>query len=192
MQEKLDEILGAFGIFSTGAQNLLKEKVAIREISRNKNVFTEGRKNDMEYFLLSGVLDRYNISDKGDTVTTGFYLPQSVITPHFARMNNAKSLFSLRALTDVVVAEISVKNLNDLRYNNPEFRQFGQCIVETELSRIFYAEIVSRSYSAKERLAVLRKQYPGLENMVPHNIIASYLGITNVSFSRLRNEMSKR
>lgn len=152
----------------------------------------EGKKNELEYLLISGVLHRFNISDKGEIVTTGFYMPKSVITPQFARTNKRKNIFSLQTLTDAEIAEISVKDLDNLRYNNKEFHDFGQRILENELTLTFFNEVVYRSYNAKERLLSLRKQFPNLENLVPHNIIASYLGITNVSFSRLRNELSKK
>jgi CRP-like cAMP-binding protein len=152
----------------------------------------EGKKNEHEYLLISGVLHRFNISDKGDIVTTGFYIPKSVITPHFARTRKGESIFNLQTLTDTIFAEISVKDLDNLRYNNKEFHDFGQRILENELSQTFFNEVVYRSYNAKERLLAMRNQFPNLENLVPHNIISSYLGITNVSFSRLRNELSKK
>jgi CRP-like cAMP-binding protein len=192
MTDILDEILNEFGIVSTFSKQLFKEKATIKKLPKNSNIFIEEKKNELEYLLISGVTHRFNISDKGEIVTTGFYLPKSVITPHFARTNKEKNIFSLQALTDIVIAEISVKELDNLRYNNKEFHQFGQRIIELELSQTFFNQVVYRSYSAKERLIELRNQYPNLENLVPHNIIASYLGITNVSFSRLRNELIKK
>jgi CRP-like cAMP-binding protein len=165
---------------------------AIKTYSKNREVLAEGKKNDMEYLLLSGVLHRYNISDKGDIITTGFYLPGSVITPHFARTTSGKNIFNLQALTELNLVEIPVEVLDKLRTEYAEFREFGQRVLETELSRTFFNEVIYRSYNAKERLLAMREQYPNLENLVPHNVIASYLGITNVSFSRLRNELSKK
>lgn len=189
MIDILDEILNEFGIVSTFSKQLFREKSTIKKSPKNSNIFIEGKKNELEYLLISGVTHRFNISDKGEIVTTGFYMPKSVITPHFARTNKEKNIFSLQALTDIVFAEISVKELDNLRYNNKEFHEFGQRIIESELFQTFFNQVVYRSYSAKERLIELRNQYPNLENLVSHNIIASYLGITNVSFSRLRNEL---
>jgi CRP-like cAMP-binding protein len=191
MKDPLDKILNHFGISSTTSKQLFKDKSVIKELSKNKDIFVEQKKNEFEYLLISGVTQRYNISDKGEIITTGFYMTNSVITPHFARTNKGKSIFSLQSLTDIVLAEIPVIELNNLRNSNREFQEFGQKIIEAELTKTFYNEVVFRSYSAKERLLELRKQYPNLENLIPHNIIASYLGITNVSFSRLRRELTK-
>ena len=188
---ELDNALLAFGITSPLSRKLFLEKAMLRELPKNQVVFADNSRNGFEYLLLKGVLHRFNVSDKGDVVTTGFYMPQAVITPHFARTYNGKSIFTLETLTEVLLSEIPVKTLDDLRSSNDEFRQFGQRILESELSKMFYLEVVNRSFSAKERLLLLRQNYQNLENLIPHNIIASYLGITNVSFSRLRSELSK-
>jgi CRP-like cAMP-binding protein len=98
----------------------------------------------------------------------------------------------LETLTDTLIAEIPVKALDNLRHNNIEINTFGQKAVENELVRNISNDIAHRSFSAKERLLLLRRLYPNLENLIPHHIIASYLGITNVSFSRLRSELVKK
>ena len=192
MTEKLFEILKGFGVVSELSKKLFMDKAAILEIARNRDIFIEGTKNNSEYILIEGVLHRYNISDKGDIVTTGFYMSGAVVTPHFARTYEGKSIFTLQSLTDTVIAEIPVGELDNLRYANNEFGKFGQRIIEAELVRTFYNELVFRSCNAEERLLTMRKQFPNLENLVPLNIIASFLGITNVSFSRLRAILARR
>ena len=187
----LSEILNGFGIVSACSRRLFIDRAAVTERPKNHVIFSEGKKNSAEYILISGVVHRYNVSDKGDEVTTGFYMAPSVVTPHFARTNNGKSIFSLRCLTEVILAEIPVADLDDLRYTNLEYNRFGQRIIESELVGTLSSEVAFRSCNSKERLLALRKQFPNLENLVPHNIIASYLGITNVSLSRLRNELTR-
>ncbi|MDR2205886.1 MAG: Crp/Fnr family transcriptional regulator [Flavobacteriaceae bacterium] len=192
MNKKLSNTLTNFGVVSEFSKQLFSDKANIVELPKNYNIFLEGKKNRVEYVLISGVVHRYNISEKGDVVTTGFYMSESVITPHFARTNNGKSIFSLETLTDVALAEILVTDLDNLRYTNKEFNEFGQRIIEAEFAQTIYHETIFRSFNAKERLLMLRKQFPNLENLIPHNIIASYLGITNVSLSRLRNERVRK
>jgi CRP-like cAMP-binding protein len=192
MDDYLEKALSAFNIKSASSRKLFIDKAVIKEYPINQPIFAEGKKSEFEYFLLKGVLHRYNVSEKGYAVTTGFYIAVTVITPHLARTSKDKSIFTLQALTDCLLAEIPAKEFDYLRRTNSEFHQFGQNIIEGELSRIFFSEMVNRSYSAKERLLNLRKVYPNIENLVPLNIIASYLGITSVSFSRLRAELTKR
>jgi len=168
------------------------DNCVIRNYNKNEILFSENKNNLNEYFLIEGVLQRFNIDENGNSVTTGFYIGSSVITPNFARIVKNKSLFTLQALTDICIAEIPVTVLDNFRYTNKEFEIFGLKVLQDELSKNILTDIVYRSNNAKERLFLLRKTYPNLENLLPHSIIASYLGITNVSFSRLRNELTNK
>ena len=155
-------------------------------------IFSEGKSNDTEYCLIEGLVHRFNINEQGDQVTTGFYLEKSVITPHFARTLKGKSLFSLQTLAETRMAEFPVSIFNELRYQHKAFQDFGQKVIEAEISKNILADIAYRTSTAKERLLALRIAFPMLENIIPHHIIASYLGITNVSFSRLRSDFSRK
>jgi CRP-like cAMP-binding protein len=114
-----------------------------------------------------------------------------ILSPNFARTSSQKSIFSLQTLESSTVARISVKKMDELRDTDLDIRRWGQKVIELELKKYFSHEIRFRSSNAKERLFKLRKDYPNLENRVPHSCIASYIGITPVSFSRLRNELSQ-
>lgn len=73
--------------------------------------------------------------------------------------------------------------------NNLEIRDWGNSILKEELIKKTDKEISLASYTAKERLLQFREEYAILENLIPHPIIASYLGITNISLSRLRSDI---
>jgi CRP-like cAMP-binding protein len=192
MTERLDQILIKLGIAGINSRKQFIDKSTIRILPKNTNLLVEGKRNSSEYMLISGVMHRYNINDEGEMVTSGFYVEASVCTPHFARTYQGKSIFSIQTLTECVLAEIPVKELNQLRSENAEFQRFGQQVVEAELVQIFFTETLFRSYDAKERLHYFRQRYQNLENLIPHHIIASYLGITHVSFSRLRGDMLRK
>lgn len=151
----------------------------------------EGKTDSNEYFLLEGLIQRNIINSEGESVTTGFYMPFSVLTPHFARTIAGKSIFNLQTLSDVTIAELPVKTFDSLRYSNDDIRTFGQKVLEKELQKSLAHEVAYRSMTAKDRILTLRKEYPNIENIIPHSIIASYIGVTPVSFSRLRNELAK-
>jgi len=185
----IPDTLNKFGLESEQSKKMFLDNCVIQNYNKNEILFSENKNNLYEYLLFEGVLHRFNFDENGNSVTTGFYIGSSVITPNFARIVKNKSLFTLQALTDVCIAEIPVSVLDNFRYTNKEFEIFGLKVLQNELSKNILTDIVYRSSNAKERLHMLRKTYPNLENLIPHSIIASYLGITNVSFSRLRNEL---
>lgn len=184
----LKQLFAELGLKTDSSQQLLWSKCQLYEGNKMQLIFSKDKANEFEYILVDGILHRFNMNDKGEIITTGLYMGPRVITPHFARTVNNKNIFSLQALTNVVLLEIPVRQLDELRYNVPEFRLFGQTVLENELAANLKTDIDYRSLTAKEKLTLLRNAFPGIENLVPHQLIASYLGITNVSLSRLRKE----
>ncbi len=180
------DVLQLAGIQSSNGHDLFMRDAKLQIYARWSYVFQANKINDSEYLLLDGIAQRGHEQADGVWVTTGFYLPGTVITPHFARTQNNRSIFSLQALTEVTMAVVPTSILDELRHTNGEFREFGQRVVEQELARMYKQQALERSSSAMDRLKYVRDVFPNLENLVPHHFIASYLGITKVSFSRLR------
>ena len=184
----LHNTLHVFGLQASEAKSLFESACVVVKYPKNTLLFREAQPNHLEYLLLEGVMHRFNTDQDGRDITTGFYSDKAVVTPHFARTVGGKSIFALQALTDITVAEIPVKSLDHLRYSHPAFQQFGQRVIEAEFSHNLMNDVAFRSGSASFRLALFRQHFPGLENLIPHFHIATYLGITQVSFSRLRRE----
>lgn len=156
---------------------------------KGEMVFGEGRYNAFEYFQLKGVSHRYNTDSEQQQVTTGIFQNERVITPHFTRTRNGHSIFSLQALTECTFLLVPSGVFRSLMDEDTQLLLVGRAIVEKEFIRGLTYEVLFRAATARDRLAHFREHYPGLENLIPHTVIASFLGITPVSFSRLRSEV---
>lgn len=188
----LTGIIARYNVLTASSLRLMLENAAVREINKEDYVLREHKQNGYEYFVLDGILQTTIINDDGEEITTGFCSSGMVLTPHFARTIKGKSIFNLQALSPVVMAEMPVAVLDSLRYSFGDIKQFGLKVVEQELLKSIQHDIGFRAMSAKQRLLAFRHNYPSLENLVPHTLIASYLGVTPVSFSRLRNELARQ
>ena len=188
----LGSILNAYSPVAPSIVQQIMDNGLMQPYKRNEVIFSEKKFNAFEYFQLEGISHRYNTDEDQQLLTTGFYLNQTVLTPHFARTINSQSIFSLQALTACLYVKVPVGTFDDLRESYPSVRAFGQRVVEKEFVKSLNHEVLFRSYTAKDRLLYFRDNYPLLENLVPHTTIASFLGITPVSFSRLRNELAKK
>ena len=109
----------------------------------------------------------------------------------FGSSRNSYSSLNFQALTDLEVGIFKAGGLVELMRENTELRAFANAVLQNELIRKVNKEIFNASFSARERLIEFRKQYKLLENLIPHTYIATYLGITNISLSRLRGELAK-
>lgn len=188
----LHRILNAYAPVSEANAELIFRAGEVEDVKKNEMVFQEKRFNGFEYFQYKGISHRYNVDQDTQPLTTGIFQGKTVITPHFARTRNGHSIFSLQALTDSTFLKVPAGTFRELSDNHQQILFFGRAVVEREFIRNLNFEVLFRSYTAKDRLVYFRENYPQLENLIPHTVIASFLGITPVSFSRLRNELAKK
>ncbi len=149
------------------------------------------RPNNYEYFILSGICRSYLLNPKGEEITIHFFQGPTVLSPHITRTNHGLSLLNFQAVTEVEIGAFQEKALVELMIENQEVRQFANAVLRNELIAKVRKEIGLASMTAKERLLRFRQDFDGLENLAPHPMIASYLGITNISLSRLRRTLNK-
>jgi CRP-like cAMP-binding protein len=161
------------------------------EYQKNEVFIKEGKRNSKEYFVLEGVCRSYLLNPDGEEMTISFFADKSVLSPFTTRTYFGVSNMNFQALTPLKVGAMDAKSFEKLMVDNLEIREFGNVVLRNELKQKVEKEIGMASLTAKERLVKFREQYPLLENIIPHTTISTYLGITNISLSRLRNELLK-
>lgn len=163
--------------------------LCIEKTIANGNILLKPRKPDQsEYVLLNGIVRTFLLNAEGEEITLSFFEENTILPPYVTRTENGKSLLYGEALTDCTFAQIDAKAFESLMIENLEIRDFGNTVLRQELLNKVHKEIRMASWPAKERLEQFRKDFSMLENRIPHPMIASYLGITNVSLSRLRKQ----
>ncbi len=190
MNEQVKKIID--DVFQMSQNSFLKIDGLLNFEKFNKgDVFIQNdRRNEKEYFVLNGVCKSYLISPNGEEITISLFTDNSIISPNSIRTSNNISNLNFKALTAIEMASMSAKAFEGLMIENVEIRHFGNTVLQNELILKVEKEIGLASLTAKERLIEFRKKYSLLENQIPHSDIASYLGITNVSLSRLRKDLS--
>lgn len=165
--------------------------VRYKTIPRDEIFIRPGQANDSEYFILEGHCRSFLMNTEGEEITISFFPEKSVLSPHLTRTNNGSSILNFQALTNLKIGFFSAGLFLELMIRNMEVRNFANEVLKQELLLKVEKETGMASLTAKERLIQFRKKFRGLENIVPHPQIASYLGITNISLSRIRGELAK-
>ena len=173
------------------SQNARQQLTALcieQQSNKNSFLFRPNQTDDSEYILLKGIARTFLLNTEGDEITLSFFEDNTVLPPFVTRTASGKSLLNCEAISDCTFAKINAQDFESLMINNLEIREFGNTVMRQELLNKVSKEIRMASWSAKERLEQFRKDFSMLENKIPHPMIASYLGITNVSLSRLRKQ----
>lgn len=176
---------------SSNSMNAIEELVEYESVEKGKTFIKRNQVNFKEYFILDGVCRSYLISPQGEEITISFFTSNSVLSPYVTRTSNGRSILYFQALTNLQTAAIDAAAFEGLMIENQEIKNFGHKVLQNELLKKVEKEIGLASLTAKERLIKFREEYPMLENQIPHSDIASYLGITNISLSRLRRDLMR-
>lgn len=185
----LSEIINSIYPISLRSIKAIEDLATSSNFRKRELIVKKGLHNNEEYFVLDGIVRSYILNPQGEEVTISFFCSNSVLTPHVARNKEGRSQLFFQALTNVKLAVVDAKNFEILRSQNEEVRNFAFRVLQNELLMKVSKEIGLASLTAKERLKIFRSEYHNLENLIPHPYIASYLGITNISLSRLRSEI---
>jgi CRP-like cAMP-binding protein len=161
------------------------------EFQKDEVFIEKSKRNSYEYFVLEGVCRSFLLNPEGEEITISFFTDSSVISPYTTRTSNGFSNLNFQALTPLKLGVMDASRFEEFMVENLEIREFGNRVLRKELNQKVEKEIGMASLTAKERLLRFREKYPILENLIPHTTISSYLGITNISLSRLRNELVK-
>jgi CRP-like cAMP-binding protein len=145
----------------------------------------------MECFVLDGVLRNWLGDAQGRAVTLDFYMGPCAMTPAIARSRAGQSRIHCEALTAARVVLFEAEALSRTMMADVAMARWGDAVLTQELVRRVDRELGLATQPAKERLLALRADKPGLEDLVPQHHLASYLGMTPVSLSRLRSQLRR-
>jgi len=176
-----------FGDLTTADAHALAGAFDAKPVAKAQHLARQGDPDDKEYILLSGRMVSLIGDAEGREVCVGFFVGPCVITPNLARTAQGKSLVSLRAETDGQAASVEATVLLDMMRGAPAIEDWANAVLRAELERKTSREWSLAALKAKERLELFRSLYPDHEALFNHSQIASFLGMTPVTLSRLRN-----
>lgn len=161
-------------------------------IAKNHLLLAEGTISDEYLFLDKGYMRTFVFDVEGNEITTNFCAPGQVVFEVASFFNRTRSKENIQALTDCEGWFITYNQLNDLFHSLPEFREFGRSILVKGFSDLKNRMLAAITETAEERYATLLKTNPDIFQHAPLKNIATYLGITDTSLSRIRATMSKK
>lgn len=161
-------------------------------LARNEYFLKANTVCDAYLFLENGFMRSFALDPEGRDVTTGFFSGNGVVFEVASFFNRTKSVESIQTLTDCTGWVISYEQLNRLFHALQEFREFGRHILVRGLVTLKGRMLSMITQTAEERYAQLLHTNPELFQHAQLKHIASYLGITDSSLSRIRKEFSKK
>ena len=154
-------------------------------LEKNDHMTKIGVVEDFFYYVHEGVLRGYAIKD-GVEYSVGFTYHGDFSGAFDSFLDRSPSWFGLHALTDCTLLRISYNDLMKLFDESHAAERWGRIFISEMLIRMAKRQLELRSYSAEERLLRLQKSSPQIFQLIPLKYLASYLGMTPETLSRLR------
>ena len=181
----LFQYFSKFNPLSKKAEKTIADISSIVTIKKNKDLQPIGHTCKTIYFIKKGVARIYYFKD-GIDITESFFFENSIIARVESLFTGKPSRKAIQILEDAEIIAINANQLFKLYDTFPEIERLFRKIFEAA-----YVDTVNRIegmqfHSAEERYNALLDQAPNVLKRVALKYVASYLGITQVSLSRIR------
>jgi CRP-like cAMP-binding protein len=188
----LTEYLRAKGSFTDEDLQLISNASAYKRIRKGQYLLEEGQLSDFVGFVTKGSFRLFRMGDDQQEHVMRFAIENWWISDFTSFMLGKPSDHYIEALEDSELVLFSAQNWQKLLADLPNFKQ----MVEELMARNFEAHqqriFSSISESAEVRYENFLRKYPNLHNRVPLYMIASFLGLTRETLSRVRKQSIKR
>jgi CRP-like cAMP-binding protein len=143
-------------------------------------------------FIVKGTIRIYYINQKDEETTYGFCQENCLTTSFKSFISQTPSDLILQALEDTDLLTIDYDKLNLLYKNYPTWQNIGRIITQNEFLNMEQYASVLNNETAKEKYLRLLKEQPNVLQKANIEDIASYLGVTRRTLSRIRQEISQK
>ena len=179
-----------FVIFTSKEKERIKAAITLRDVPRNYTLIDLGQTAQEVFFINKGLLRFYYITDEGNEIT-GFIFQENMFAgSHESFFSQQPSIQVLETLEDSELLVFPYDQLQQLFVDVPKMNVLVRKVLEVRMS--FAQKIVASLiiHKPQDRYTSYQQLHPGLENRIPQHILASYMGITPVSLSRIRKRLS--
>ena len=156
------------------------------EIKKDEILIGPGKKTDKVFFVFSGFVRSFSIDSKGKEHTLQFAVKYSWISDYISLYSHQNSKLSVQAISDCVIFEFNISSIYKLCAKYPHFSLLYRKGLEQHIAVLGTRLMNQLKLPAKERYNMFLKTYPGVDQLAMNYHIASFLGITQQSLSRIR------
>ncbi len=184
---EIDQILDCIYKLPENSKAALTAQVVELEFPKNHILLRADKIEQHIYLIKNGIVRAFAPQEDHD-ITFWFGQEGETILSMRSYVENKKSYESIELIEDCTLYQININHLTQLYQTDIHIANWGRKLAEIELLKIESRMISNDLLSAKERYDLLMTDSPTLIQRVPLKYIASYLGMTPVSLSRIRKE----
>ncbi|MCU0435605.1 MAG: Crp/Fnr family transcriptional regulator [Bacteroidia bacterium] len=184
MQDILFDFISKYVTLTEDEKNAILSLNIFHSVKKGTILLKEGQKSKESYFVLKGCIRAYYISD-GEEKTTSFYTEMEGFTPPCV-VSKTPSEYYVSCIEDTILTISNSDMEAEVNSKFPKFETICRLMAEELLAKQRIDFDAFKTSSPEQRYLNLLQKRPDLIQRVPQQQLASYLGITPQSLSRLR------
>lgn len=192
MIDILLKYMSDFTLLSEDEQRAISESLRIDEYKKGKYLLRQGELPAIKcYFVLMGCVRQFFIDESGKEVTSNFFTEEQAIPIVNEKTQGDLSKYSLVCVEDCILVVGDIDSENTMLNKYPQLEIMIRKMMEINLGEMQeqYGEFIN--YSPEERYESVLRKRSQLIDRVPQHQLASYLGITPESLSRIKKRIKK-
>jgi CRP-like cAMP-binding protein len=166
--------------------SVLDDLCSIKQYKKKALLLMSGQIPIYSGYIAEGAFREYYTDKNGREFNKAFCFKGDFTGSYYDLHLQKPSLVTIEALADGTVVLINHIKYQELVQSDTFWLSVSYTLAHNLLMKKFEKELQLLTLTAAERYALLQKRYPELEQLVPSYHIASYLGITPISLSRIR------
>jgi len=184
--------LSKYFSFNDDVINRLSKNVTIKEVPARTILLSEGDVATKLFLVMKGCLRAYFIKESGIEITTQFFVESQMVASFESAMTGSPSRLYIDTIEDSTLGIIQIKILEKTISESSGARDFFNKFLVSRLISYMNLHASFILDNPEKRYKKLIQDNPELVSRLPQQYIASYLGITPVSLSRIRSRLRKQ
>jgi len=164
----------------------------IRQFSKNEFLLEEGNISGAYYVIMEGLVRTFAVDTEGNDITTGFIVAGEMILEPASFLLRQATKENIQALANSTCLEMPFDKFQYLFSTIDSYRNWARAMLVQNYAALKNRSIAQITDSAKKRYLDLQNTRPEIIQSAPLKHIATYLGMTDTSLSRIRKAISEQ
>ena len=171
---------------------LIESVIVFKKLRKRQYFLQEGNVCHFCAFVCKGLLRYYYVDKKGQEYIMQFVPENNWTSDRESMASGMPSKYNIDAIEDSEILLLKKEDFEMIRKTIPAFNDFVNETLKKNVMVLQERIHVSISLSAEEKYSNFTSKYPAINNRVPLHMIASYLGVSAETLSRVRSQSFKK